>query len=923
MKKSKRINLSRNGLTALLAILLAGVSAQAGGQVPQGLHYQGFLVDVNGNPVSGDWTLTFSLYHEEEGGLAFFEETLTVAPDMGVFSVTLGSAPDSPLAAEELASSPVWLGVQVHGDDGPVELLPRQKVASVPYALMARQSEECTVCSMAMGVGEGVCIAPGQLDVLLAEGGYCTQCYADEKVQAYLDGAAYVAGPHFGGAYDDLSNLPDLSVFASTEMVGANFCPMPCYGDDDVEALLDGKAYCDTCYTDQNVEAVLEGKQYCQTCYSDGDVEAVMAASACLDCTVFLQKDGSTPLQGDWDIDNNQLVNIVVHNAASDQAPVDPVAGQLYWDTDQARLTVFDGQQWTALGKAELGQQVQALQAAVQALEVSVTTAAALLAALETTVLELQAALADHQGQPHLLQDQYDALTGGPEVVADAYHTHKAITGMLENVNSDLLNSVFEETYLAQGLPDVLDELAAESFVIHFPNAGEIAQANVFVQLSHPDVSEITVKLRSPGGTEVLLRDKDAQGTAIQCTFDEDCQCSVDAQCMDSFAGEDPKGDWTLTVLDLVPGNAATLNAFSLSITYMSSETLEVKGDVKSSVGSLSTNLEFILLNMLGSALAGDAPAGQVNLVVNPALEQADSAEFKDAGGKVQFGTILDLHDDAELDGALWTCAKGTGTGCTASASCAESGTSLIVSAMGCGSSGWAEVISAGFDARSFGVNLEVVARVTQSRGAGGGGFGNTHTYAYIADVLHNQFGGSTGVLVDSDAMGTWTYNYLFLHEEEQLRVWRDGVELGNSPFNLAGLASWRLHFKAVASEGSCSWPNKDDSSVAVRYELYRVEGVPGWGQVTTKPATLDVASDKVLAKLIASPDGAQPFVISARTSPEAAFTVVDNMGIGLLDGAGLEGTLRFRRDWTGGLQTDQMNILSHELKYGAYFIWE
>ena len=940
----------------VLCGLCLGIPLEARGDSPAVLNYQGFLVDTDGNPVSGEWTLSFMLFDQPDGGLPFFSETRSVNAELGVFTALLGSNPDSPLPAQLFEQGEIWLGIAVHGDDGPVELLPRQQVASVPYALQAQQSAECGVCALAMGVGDGICIAPDDLamkldeacpnwcfgdadvDLLLAQkgyltqpdleaflgqGGYCTECYSDEQVQAYLDAGGYTSGPHFSGAYGDLLDPPDLSIFATTEAVAANYCPLPCYGDPDVELVLDAKGYCDTCYSDADVEQILTDKAYCQTCYSDDEVFGIMGAAGCSDCTSFLRDDGSVPLQNHWDTAGNQLLNIVIHNAASEQPPEDPAAGQLYWDTDDKAMKVFDGQQWVALGKAALQDDVTSLQENVATVEALLAALDDVVSQLETSLQQFQASLAAHQGEPHLTPDQHAALTGGPEVSADAYHTHEASSSGLENVNPDLLNSVFSKTYAHDGLPQVLEPLTADSFVIHVPVAGSIMDIDALVALDHPSVNELTLKLRSPLGTEVVLVDKDTPGNNITCSFDKDCECSAVAQCMEAFVDEDPKGDWTLTILDLVPGNATTLNSFELPFTYMSSETLEVKGDVKSSVGSLSTNLEFILLNMLGSALAGDAPAGQVNLVVNPTLAQATNAEFKDAGGTVQFGTILDLHDDGELDAGLWTCAKGTGSGCTASANCAESGTSLVVSAMGCGSSGWAEVISSGFDAKSFGVDVETVVRVTQSRGAGGGGFGNTHTYAYVTDALSNQFGGNTGIAIDTDAQGTYTYNYLFLHDEAQLIVWRDGVEVGGSPFSLAALPAWRLHFKAVASEGSCSWPNKDDSSVSIRYELYRVEGIPGSGYVTTKPVVLDVASDKALVKLIATPDGASQFNISARTSEQGAFTAVENMGIGLLPASGTEGTLRFGLDWSGTLNTDSINIGSHELEYAAYFIWE
>jgi hypothetical protein len=64
----------------------------------------------------------------------------------------------------------------------------------------------------------------------------------------------------------------------------------------------------------------------------------------------YLRADGSRALSGSWDLAGQQLLNLVVHNAASGGAPADPAPGQLWWDTTEEALKVFDSAQWVAVG---------------------------------------------------------------------------------------------------------------------------------------------------------------------------------------------------------------------------------------------------------------------------------------------------------------------------------------------------------------------------------------------------------------------------------------------------------------------------------------------------------------------------------------------------------------------------------------------
>ena len=297
-------------VTLILALLLS-LPAQA--SAPAALSYQGFLTDSVGNPVTGTWTVTFGLYAEPSGGDSLFLESLDVTTDKGLFSVYLGT-PDNPLPVASFESGKLFLELTVETDDGPVALTPRQQVVSDPYALYAQDAaqlggEEAAAFVLLQQLPD-LCIAPEALPDLLAElgivgggldeaalaawllaGGYnACVCYADDNVADYLAAAGYEPGPHFSGFYDELVDAPDLSGFMTAE---------------DVAEALSG-------------------------------LGAVLLA------------DGSVALEGDLDFSGFQALNLAVHNSM--EPPAEPVAGQLWWDLNDALLRVYTGEAWSGIG---------------------------------------------------------------------------------------------------------------------------------------------------------------------------------------------------------------------------------------------------------------------------------------------------------------------------------------------------------------------------------------------------------------------------------------------------------------------------------------------------------------------------------------------------------------------------------------------
>jgi hypothetical protein len=97
--------------------------------VPGALGIQGRLADAGGNPLSGSYSVTFSLYDVQTGGTALCSDTNTVSVQAGLFNSYID------YCYNDLWGQKVWLGVKVGSDP---EMTPRQVIYPVAYALTVK-----------------------------------------------------------------------------------------------------------------------------------------------------------------------------------------------------------------------------------------------------------------------------------------------------------------------------------------------------------------------------------------------------------------------------------------------------------------------------------------------------------------------------------------------------------------------------------------------------------------------------------------------------------------------------------------------------------------------------------------------------------------------------------------------------------------
>ena len=118
-----------------------------------------------------------------------------------------------------------------------------------------------------------------------------------------------------------------------------------------------------------------------------------------------------------------------------------------------------------------------------------------------------------------------------------------------------------------------------------------LADVNVRVEIDHPWVGDLHIKLRSPAGTEAILLDRPVYpALAFGCpddnpriTFDDTSSVDLEARCegtspwysgiahpfqpLAAFTGQSSLGDWKLIVSDRAPGDVGTLLDWELITT--------------------------------------------------------------------------------------------------------------------------------------------------------------------------------------------------------------------------------------------------------------------------------------------------------------------------------------------------------------------
>lgn len=113
--------------------------------IPTVFSYQGTLRLADGSLATGSYNITLKIYTTVIGGNVLHSETFTnTVVHNGNFSVIVGDA--TPIAAGVFDNADLYIGVTVAPDP---EMLPRQRLYPVPWAMQAGQAQSATTATTA------------------------------------------------------------------------------------------------------------------------------------------------------------------------------------------------------------------------------------------------------------------------------------------------------------------------------------------------------------------------------------------------------------------------------------------------------------------------------------------------------------------------------------------------------------------------------------------------------------------------------------------------------------------------------------------------------------------------------------------------------------------------------------------------------
>jgi hypothetical protein len=113
--------------------------------IPNAFSYQGTLRRANGDLANGTFAITLKIYGVVTGGTALYSETFNnVVVRNGIFSVVVGDAATIP--ANLFDNATLFIGLTVAPDS---EMLPRQRLFPVPWAVQAGAAKTATTADSA------------------------------------------------------------------------------------------------------------------------------------------------------------------------------------------------------------------------------------------------------------------------------------------------------------------------------------------------------------------------------------------------------------------------------------------------------------------------------------------------------------------------------------------------------------------------------------------------------------------------------------------------------------------------------------------------------------------------------------------------------------------------------------------------------
>jgi len=163
-----------------------------------------------------------------------------------------------------------------------------------------------------------------------------------------------------------------------------------------------------------------------------------------------------------------------------------------------------------------------------------------------------------HDTSPH--SNLWDGSDSGL-VVTDISPPGEVIDFQVGTAGDAIDRHVTGETIAHLLIPD--NEPEGVSSSISIAPQGKLTDISVTVDITHSFISDITVSLTSPSGTNVMLHNKEGGASDdLKMTY------TADNASLADFAGEAISGNWVLHIRDHEAADAGRLNSWKLSIDF-------------------------------------------------------------------------------------------------------------------------------------------------------------------------------------------------------------------------------------------------------------------------------------------------------------------------------------------------------------------
>ena len=156
-------------------------------------------------------------------------------------------------------------------------------------------------------------------------------------------------------------------------------------------------------------------------------------------------------------------------------------------------------------------------------------------------------------------------------VSADGFVSNQWLPPLNPTLPTPEVNSAtFNTAPLPLAIPDNNGSSAEDTRTVTMANIVRITDVNVSVQITHPDISELSVTLRNEtsGRTVLLLSGGAGVGANLNIVYDSEGAAAVQPkESLLTFNDVDPNDDWTLIVTDTVTGQTGTLDSWGIDVT--------------------------------------------------------------------------------------------------------------------------------------------------------------------------------------------------------------------------------------------------------------------------------------------------------------------------------------------------------------------